>query len=197
MLSFTCSYYMNLKRFDTVPTQTRLKWFLIVLFFLFIVMMIFVNYMFSLSNYPVSFMESQLCFSGKIIKSHFAQMTPTDLHIYTLAQFVDYGYMIVYGLLILVIGIFLGRLIPLHSRWHYTSYLFGLTGIVATCCDGVENIFILLMISNPTGFPNSFAVIHSCFASIKFALLGFFIIWFIVLSMFIILKRRQQKKKMH
>jgi len=183
----------SLKRFDTHPKQYILKRLLLFFLLFFIVMMFFVNYMFDLSQYPVSFFESQLCFSGPIIKSHFAQMTSTELQIYTSAQYVDYGYMIAYGLLILCVGIFLGRLFPTTSIFHYTSYLVGLTGILAACCDAVENGFILLMISNPLGFPDVYAFIHSCFACVKFAILGFFFVW-IILTILALIRLKVKKK---
>ena len=57
--------------------------------------MILVNYAFELSNYPVSFMESQLSFSGEEIKAHYKQMTHLDIQQYINAQLVDYVYIII------------------------------------------------------------------------------------------------------
>ena len=183
----------SLKRFDTYPNQRILKRFLPFTVLLFIGMMFFVNYMFDISNYPVSFFQSQLCFSGPIIKSHFAQMTSSELQMYTYAQYVDYGYMIAYGLLIFCVGIFLGRLFPVTSFFHYASYIIGLAGILAACCDAIEDVFILLMVSNPIGFPDIYAVIHSCFASVKFAILGIFLIW-VLLTVFVLIWFKVKKK---
>jgi hypothetical protein len=148
--------------------------------------MISVNIAFEQSNYPVSFIESQLSFSGETIKSHYQTMTSDDIQFYIYAQVVDIGYMISYGVFIFILGVYLGRLQKKESTLRNTSYLIGLMGIVAMVCDMFENTYIFLMAQNPLGFPNIYAIIHSLFASIKFALLGGALIGVIILIIILI-----------
>lgn len=67
-----------------------------------------------------------------------------------------------------------------------TSFGVAIAGIVAGCCDAVENGFIILMINNPVAFPDIYALIHSYFALTKFILLGLSIIWIIVMMVVVV-----------
>ena len=89
---------------------------------------------------------------------------------------------IIDGLLIFFIGIFIGRKFPKDSLIRNSSYVVSIAGIAAAFCDAIENGFILLMISDYRYFPDIYAILHSCFALIKFILLGLSIIAIIVFS---------------
>ena len=177
---------MRCALFDRFPLQCHLRAMLFVCLFLFLVMLVAVNYAFALSGYPVSFMESQLSFSGEKIKTHFAMMTSEEIVIYKIAQLVDYLYIFIYVLLIFSIGIFLGRFFPNRSKKRCLGYSCAIFGVVAGLCDIIENFFILLMSSDPMGFPNFYAILHSFFASIKFTLLGFSICLILISLLLII-----------
>ena len=182
---------MVLSFFDQFPSKVTIKRNLIISFFFFIILMMIVNIAFEKSNYPVSFMESQLSFSGEIIKSHYETMSSDDIQLYIYAQVVDIGYMISYGLFILILGVYLGRLQKKGSLLRNASYMIGLMGVTAMICDMIENIFIFLMAKNPTEFPNIYAIIHSIFASIKFALLASALIGVFILIIIILYQRSQ------
>ena len=187
---------MRCALFDGFPSPDHTRTLLCVCLVLFPIMMVSVNYAFALSRYPVSFMESQLSFSGEEIKSHFALMNSKEIEIYTFAQFVDYLYIIVYSLLIFSFGIFLGRFFPVHSKKRCLGYSCAIFGLIAGLCDIVENLFILLMSSDPIGFPTVYAVIHSFFASIKFAFLGFSIcLILLLLTLYLITQYSQNRKR--
>lgn len=160
---------------------------------LFPIAMIVVNYVFSLSNYPVSFMESQLSFSGIAIKSHYAVMSQYEINIYKLAQLVDYVYLIIYGLFIFSLCIYIGRKLNKHKFIYNSSNMMASAGILAATCDAIENGFILLMASHPKTFLNIYAIVHSVFASIKFILLGLIIIWIIISLLIFIIEQRRNK----
>jgi len=180
--------------FDRFPSEQTLKRNLIIAFFFFFVLMISVNIAFEQSAYPVSFMESQLSFSGETIKSHYQTMTSDEIQFYIYAQVIDVGYMISYGIFIFILGLYLGRLQKKGSVLRNVSYMIGLMGIVAMICDLFENMFIFLMAQDPAGFPNSYALIHSVFASIKFALLGSALIGVIILFIILFLQRFRNSK---
>jgi hypothetical protein len=183
---------MVLSFFDRFPSEKTLKRNLVIAFFFFIVLMMSVNIAFDQSQYPVSFMESQLSFSGETIKSHYETMSADEIQLYIYAQVVDFGYMLAYGSFILILGVYLGRLQKQGSIGRNISYVIGLMGVTAMICDMIENVFILLMAQNPLGFPNWYAIIHSIFASIKFALLGGALLGVIILILLIFYKRFQK-----
>ncbi len=62
-------------------------------------------------------------------------------------------------------------------------------GPIAACCDAVENVFIFLMLSDPQGFPNIWAISHSCFALVKFILLGILITWIIIALIALLIRK--------
>jgi hypothetical protein len=51
------------------------------------------------------------------------------------------------------------------------GYTVSILGLLAACCDGLENVFLLSMASNPIDFPSWLAIPHSLFANIKFDLM--------------------------
>lgn len=186
---------MKLNVFDSFPDNKHLKYYIVFFIFLFIIMNIFVNDAFDKSNYPVSFIESQLSFNGTAIKEHFSTMSEVEIGLYAYAQFVDYVYLVSYGLLIFFVGIFIGRKFPKDSFLRNSSYFVSIAGIVAAFCDAIENGFILLMISDYKNFPDMYAILHSCFALIKFILLGLSIVIIIVFSLFYIIREIRKNFK--
>jgi hypothetical protein len=172
---------MNKSLFDSVPSSKHLLLLLKLSLLLFPIVLIAVNYAFEISGYPVSYSESQLSFSGGIIKSHFAVMTQPEVQLYRVAQGVDYFFILVYGLLIFSLGVYLGRNFPEKTKFRYLGYITAISGIIAAFCDAGENLFILLMTFDTSGFPNPYAIVHSSFAACKFALLGFSIAAIVVL----------------
>jgi len=185
---------MKLAMFDTYPSNQRLKTLLIISIILFIITCISVNYALEISGYPVSFMESQLSFSGEEIKSHYSVMTDTQIQQYLYGQLVDYTFIISFTLLIFSTGIYLGRLFSEASNLRKSAYIIALVGIIAGCCDAIENGFILLMIKDHATFPNIYAIIHSCFALVKYTLLGLSIITIVTLLLVYIIKYKPMKK---
>lgn len=186
---------MILPKFDLFPNTNSIGRLVIFFLIMFIIMNIVVTHAFEISGYPVSFSESQLSFSGEQIKSHFSKMSDNQITLYFYAQLVDYAYIFVYSCLIFFLGIYIGRKFPEKSLFKKSGFIISLAGIFAGLCDGIENGFIVLMISNPSSFPNVYAIIHSCFALIKFILLGLSIIWIVLLIIIIMIRKLVLKKK--
>lgn len=179
---------------DQKLTSKTIKKLLISSSIFFFILMIAVHYAFSLSNYPVSFMESQLSFSGEVIKSHYATMNSHEIQIYKYAQLIDYGYLISYGLFIFSLSLYLGKRFKKTSPIQKSSHMIATAGITAAICDAIENAFILLMVSQPHTFNDIYAIIHSFFASIKFALLALSIIWIIIITLIVLISKLNQKR---
>ncbi|NHI93313.1 MAG: hypothetical protein EAX96_12515 [Candidatus Lokiarchaeota archaeon] len=162
------------------PSDNIIKKLTIIAIILFPVSYLIMSPFFFLSGFPsTATMSSQLCFSGPILKSLYAFIvaTPNGVFFYTIAQSADYFFMVVYGLLIFNLALFIGRKFDSNSNWRKSSYIISLFGIIAPSCDAVENAFILLTITDPLGFPDIWAVIHSVFALIKWILLILAIVW--------------------
>ncbi len=135
---------------------------------------------------------SQLSFSGLFLKNQYAQMILSgDLNSYRIAQCLDYGFMISYGLLVFCVNLIISRKYDVNSKWHSLGLLASLTGVLATCCDATENAFILLTLSDPAGFPNWWAVAHSSFALLKWGLLVFAITWALISAVHYFLVRKK------
>jgi len=141
---------------------------------------------FFISGYPVSFLESQLSFSGQILKAHY-QVTNIDL--YRFAQLLDYGYMTSYGTLIFTLALIICRKFNIESLWTKMGCILAFLGVLAAFCDACENAFIIAMLSDPFGFPDIWAIIHSIFALIKWILLPICITWIVIAFIFSYIKK--------
>jgi len=78
--SFGCGLReMFLEQLNTKPSNIKIFGILGIGIVTIIVSLPIMNYYFELSNYPVSFFESQLSFSGEIIKSHYSNLTREEI----------------------------------------------------------------------------------------------------------------------
>jgi hypothetical protein len=144
------------------PTKKTTKYLLIFSLLLVIITVPIVIILLELSNYAGGLDETQLGFNGEIIKSYFSLMSNEEISIFIIANIVDYLFMIAYGSLIFSLALTLTRKLQEGSIWNKTGYFTALFGILSACCDGVENIFLLMMASDPINFPNWLGIPHSC-----------------------------------
>ncbi|HEY0088752.1 MAG TPA: hypothetical protein VGB37_07910, partial [Candidatus Lokiarchaeia archaeon] len=79
-----------------------------------------------------------------------------------------------------------------NSKMRNSCLLVAIFGPIAACCDAMENVFILLMLSDPQGFPNVWAITHSWFALVKFILIGILFTW-IIIALIALLVRKKPK----
>ena len=181
---------MSLDKLADWPSPKKTKIMIYFSIALYIIIYPILGYYFSASNYPVSFIESQLSFSGEVIKSHHRIMSAEELNLYRIAQLIDYIYMIAYGTLYFSLSLYIARKFNETSSMRKSGYYIALFGLISAICDGIENIFILLMLTDPLGFPNIWAIIHSCFALVKFILIGIVYIWIISAVILRLIKRK-------
>ncbi|MFX1394451.1 MAG: hypothetical protein ACFFAH_12870 [Promethearchaeota archaeon] len=170
---------MNLKIFDDWPSPKATKGLIIIGFFTLIINYPFLLYTFYISNYPVTFLESQLSFSGAVIKSHFKGMNAKQLNYYRLNQLSDDVYDFCYITMFFGLTLFLARKFDEDTVERKSGFIIAIVGIIGAICDVIENSFIIMMTTDPQGFPDSWAVIHSCLAAIKFTLWGIQAVWII------------------
>ncbi len=150
------------------PTEKTTKYLLIFSFPVLIIIASVVMYLLKLSNFPGTLNETQLGFNGEYIKSCFSRMSNEDMSIFIIANIFDYAFMIAYGTFFFSLALTLTRKLKEGSAWKKIGNSISIFGITASCCDGIENIFLLIMASNPINFPNWLAIGHSCFALAKF-----------------------------
>ena len=148
-----------------------------------------VMYLLKLSNYPGTLNETQLGFSGEYIKSSFSHMSKEDMSIFIIANIFDYVFMVAYGTFFFSLALILTRKLKEISIWRKIGYPISIFGITAACCDGIENIFLLMMASNPVNFPNWWAIGHSCFALAKFIQMYIAIGGIILMALVIVVSR--------
>jgi hypothetical protein len=171
---------MFLDKLSDKPAPKTTKLLLILGILLVLIFSGLMQYFETFANYPVSFIESQLSFSGAKIKAWFSTMSSEELRYYTLVQVLDYGFMAGFGLIIFDLTLIIARKFDEDSGWRKSGYIVAVLGILAACFDGIENIFIFLMLSDPSGFPDIWAIAHSCFALVKL------IIYFLIFTLWTI-----------
>ncbi len=139
----------------------------------------FFIYIVSLANYPATFLESQLSFSGAVIKSHFKEMSAEEINYYVIYQICDIIYDFAHIFMFFGLSLFLARKFVEDSGWRKSGFLIAILGVIGSISDIIENSLIIMMTTDPQGFPDILAVAHSVFATIKFTLWGIQVVWII------------------
>jgi hypothetical protein len=134
-----------------------------------VIVYIVLGYYFLMSGDPVSAMESQLSFSDMFLRSELMRII--NVEAFKIAQGIDYGFMVSYGLLIFSLALIIGRKFADNSNIRNQSYFFSMSGPIAACADAVENLFIFLTVADPSGFPAWEAIAMSIAAAMKWILL--------------------------
>lgn len=177
---------MNLNKFYEWPDPNKTKILLIFGIILFVVVYPIMTLFFWLSGYPTNFFSSQLSFSAQVLKAHY-QVTNIDL--YRIAQTFDYGFMVSYGCLLFCLALVIARKFNDDSIWKKIGVVIAFLGVIAACCDAIENGFIHAMLIDPLNFPDIWAILHSIFALIKWILLPFCILWIVMAFILIKIKK--------
>lgn len=170
---------MSLEKLNEWPSDTTIKRLIYIGFIVLCINWPILIYLTEISHYPATFLESQLSFSGAIIKSHFKGMTTEQLHYYRLYQLSDDVYDFCHITMFCSLSIFLARKFDSDSTWRKTGYKMAIIGLIGTVCDLIENSLLIMMTLDPQGFPDSWAIAHSILATIKFTLWGIQLIWII------------------
>lgn len=170
---------MNLKNLNNWPSDKATKRLIYLGFVVLWINFPIIVYFSVISNYPATFLESQLSFSGAVIKSHFKGMSAEDLHYYRLSQLCDIVFDFCRITIFFGLTLFLVRKFDEDSGWRQSGLLIAILGVIGAICDVIENILIIMMTTNPQGFPDSWAVAHSWFATVKFILWGIQDVWII------------------
>jgi len=171
------------------PPEKTLRYLALFGALLIIIMMPVVIGLLEMSNYSGTIEETQLGFSGTYIKSKFIPMSNHEMSLFILANIFDYFFMLGYGIFFFSAALLLARRLTKGSIWSKIGCCMAILGIVSACCDGLENIFLLSMASNPINFPNWWAIGHSCFALAKFIQMYIAIGGIILMTLVIVVSR--------
>ena len=176
-------------RLTDTPSDRRLRTLLVASIGLLVVSVPSVIYLLQLSNYPGELEATQLGFDGEYIRSCFSDMSGADLSFFVMGNLVDYLFMVSYGTLLFSSSLILSRRLRQGGLGRKVGYTVSILGLLAACCDGLENVFILSMASNPTGFPGWLAIPHSLFAHIKFDLMYAASAWILLALAYVAVRR--------
>lgn len=170
------------------PTNRELKLVLISSLVLLVISAPTVIYLLGLSGFTGELEKTQLGFDAEYIRNCFESMTEQGFSFFILGNLADYLFMISYGGML-----YSGALLVTRKMENRVIQKIGTTvsllGILAASCDGLENIFLLSMTLNPTGFPAWLAFPHSLFANIKFKLMYLTAGWIILSSLYLVTNR--------
>ncbi|MFX1484666.1 MAG: hypothetical protein ACFFCP_15935 [Promethearchaeota archaeon] len=132
-----------------------------------------------MSGYAGTTEDTQLGFNAEIIRNYFSLMSPANLGLFITANFADYLFMLSYGIFFFSAALLIS--------WNYKTGLpkrIGLSlawvGVIAAVLDGLENVFLLSMATNPVGFASWLAIAHSSFALAKFLFMYVAMAWTMV-----------------
>ena len=148
-----------------------------------------VIYLLGLSNYPGELEATQLGFDGEYIRSCFGSMSGADMSFFIMGNLADYLFMVSYGALLFSASLILSRRLGKGGLGRKAGYAASILGLLAACCDGLENVFLLSMASDPTGFPGWLAIPHSLFANIKFGLMYVASGWILLALAYVVVRR--------
>jgi len=147
-----------------------------------------VIYLLELSNYPGELEATQLGFNGEYIRSCFSIMSGADVSFFIMGNLVDYLFMVSYGALLFSSSLIISRRLRQGSLGRKVGYTASILGLLAACCDGLENVFLLSMASNPIDFPSWLAIPHSLFASMKFDLMYVASAWILLALAYVVVR---------
>jgi len=181
---------MNLEKLFERPASRNFKILIIIGLILCFVVIPVMQYFMALSGFLAQIFSSQLSFNGDLMKSYYAV---TDIGLYRVTALLDYIFMVGYGAILFSLSLLIARRFGESSKIGRISIIIAIFGVTAACCDGIENIFILAMLGDPTGFPNFLAISHSVFALIKWILLFIGISWDTIFGIISISKRKEKK----
>lgn len=170
------------------PSDRKLRTILVASIGLLVVSVPAVIYLLELSNYPGELEATQLGFDGEYIRQCFRDMSGADVSFFIMGNLVDYLFMVSYGTLLFSSSLILSRRLRQGSLGRRVGYTASILGLLAACCDGLENVFLLSMASNPIDFPSWLAIPHSLFASIKFDLMYIASAWILIALAYVVVR---------
>jgi hypothetical protein len=134
------------------------------------------------------YIQGQLAFSGEYMKTYYTLIKNIDA--YRTGQIVDYLFMFGYGSLLFTLSIRLARKIEEDTKLAKIAYIIVVIALMTPFFDCIENIWILLTLTDPFNFPNWWAVAQSCFSVLKWGGILISICWNLMGRLFTIIHKK-------
>jgi len=170
----------KLKFFADWPSPAWTRVLLIVGLILAVFFNVWLGILFTETQYPVSLFERDTTFSGPELRSHHAVLLDQGtIGTYRMIQYLDYGLMFFTGLFFFILALYIARKHK-DDSWRRFGFIGALLFPASALMDAIENGFLLIMLSDPPGFPDWLAMAFSSFASAKWALFIIGMVWLIL-----------------
>ena len=177
---------MKINRLAQKPSDRKLKIILIASTILLFITATSVIRLLESSGFAGELERTQLGFDSEYIRECFSTMTDQGLSRFILGNLVDYLFMASYGGFLFSTTLLVTRKLNENNITRDIGYFMALLGLSAAVSDGLENVFLLSMASNPVGFPDWLAFYHSLFAHIKFKLMYLTAGWISLISLYLV-----------
>lgn len=130
-------------------------------------------------------------FSGTELKSHYAVLLEHEkMDAFVRVQYMDHGLMFSMGLSLFILAVIVTRNHKVDSFLQPFGFVGGLIFPLSTSMDAIENVFLLVMLSNPLEFSNWLGIAYSSFASAKLSLFFIGAVWLIIATIALRVKIR-------
>lgn len=122
-------------------------------------------------------------FSGQELKSHYSVLLEQGtMDTFIKVQYLDFGLMLFTGLALFLLAVIVARAHKTSVFWRRFGFLTAIILALSPIMDVFENIILLIMLSNPLGFPNWMAIAYSGFATLKVSFVSVGLIFLLIIS---------------
>jgi hypothetical protein len=178
-------------RLDDWPSKGKTRLMLIGSLLLAIVFNFVTAKQLILSNYPETgligpYPSWWFTFSGETLKSHYSVLIKQGtLNTFITVQYLDFGLMLTTGVFFFILAIVVARKHENNLFLRKYGFIAALVLAISPVMDLFENIFLIIMLSNPLEFPEWMAIVYSGFATAKvgFVTIG---LLFVIMSSFVL-----------
>ncbi|MFX0072903.1 MAG: hypothetical protein ACFFAO_17640 [Candidatus Hermodarchaeota archaeon] len=182
-----------LNKFSDWPSPKITNYLLWIGFIIYISLFPLTIYFINISGYAISDMlMGRLSFSGDVLKDHYKTI---DIDAYRIGQILDFGILLGYGMALFSLSLIIARRYDAFSNWRKSGYVVSVICVFSACCDALENTFVLLTLTDSTGFPEIWAVLNSFFVLLTFTML-LCIGWIFSAAINLTIKKSQKRNKL-
>ncbi|MHA2273420.1 MAG: hypothetical protein ACXACI_16305, partial [Candidatus Hodarchaeales archaeon] len=148
----------TMKKIDSLINNLSTRSWLIILLTSgvgFIFFNVWLGILFEETGYPVALITSQMRFNASKLKSDFSVLLDEGtLNDYKMIQYLDLGIMISTAVFFGALTLFSIKRFDNNSDWRKRGYIVALLFPISGLLDAIENVFLLIMLEDPLGFPD-------------------------------------------
>lgn len=129
----------------------------------------YLDHLYAASGFPVPYFEAQLSFSGAQIKQWYGELLNTSgLDPYIHTQYFDFVFIASFLLFHYFLLVLIARGFSTHSICRRALLFCATLSLLAPLADALENVVSFIMLANPLSFNDTWAIVYSSLASVKF-----------------------------